>query len=169
MLGVDCGQWTVDRGPNMKQRFTNDINIRNRQAGFEYELLDKYVAGMVLTGTEIKSIREGKVMLQDGYCYFNNGELYVKAINITPYAQGTHYNHEATRERKLLLKRTELKKIETRTEEKGLTLVPTRLFLNERGLAKLEIALAKGKKMFDKRATIKDREAKRDLHQLKLK
>lgn len=153
----------------MKQRFTNDINIRNRQAGFEYELLDKYVAGMVLTGTEIKSIREGKVMLQDGYCYFNNGELYVKAINITPYAQGTHYNHEATRERKLLLKRTELKKIETRTEEKGLTLVPTRLFLNERGLAKLEIALAKGKKMFDKRATIKDREAKRDLHQLKLK
>jgi SsrA-binding protein len=153
----------------MKQRFTNDINIRNRQAGFEYELLDKYVAGMVLTGTEIKSIREGKVMLQDGYCYFNNGELYVKAINITPYAQGTHYNHEATRERKLLLKRTELKKIETRTEEKGLTLVPTRLFLNERGLAKLEIALAKGKKMFDKRATIKDREAKRDLHRLKLK
>jgi SsrA-binding protein len=153
----------------MKQRFSNDINIRNRQAGFEYELLDKYVAGMVLTGTEIKSIREGKVNLQDGYCYFNNGELYVKAVNITPYAQGTHYNHDATRERKLLLKRTELKKIETRTEEKGLTLVPTRLFINDRGLAKLEIALAKGKKMYDKRATIKDRDAKRDLHQLKLK
>jgi SsrA-binding protein len=153
----------------MKQRFSNDINIRNRQAGFEYELLDKYVAGMVLTGTEIKSIREGKVNLQDGYCYFNNGELYVKAVNITPYAQGTIYNHEATRERKLLLKRSELKKIETRTEEKGLTLVPTRLFINDRGLAKLEIALAKGKKMFDKRATIKDREAKRDLHRLKLK
>jgi SsrA-binding protein len=152
-----------------KSRFSNDINIRNRQAGFEYELLDKYVAGMVLTGTEIKSIREGKVNLSDGYCYFNNGELYVKGVNITPYAQGTHYNHEATRERKLLLKRSELKKIETRTEEKGLTLVPTRLFLNDRGLAKLEIALAKGKKMFDKRATIKDREAKRDLHRLKLK
>jgi len=93
----------------------------------------------------------------------------VKAVNITPYAQGTHYNHDAMRERKLLLKRSELKKIETRTEEKGLTLVPTRLFLNDRGLAKLEIALAKGKKMFDKRATIKDREAKRDLHRLKLK
>jgi len=153
----------------MKQRFSNDINIRNRQAGFEYELLDKYVAGMVLTGTEIKSIREGKVNLQDGYCYFNRGELYVKAVNITPYAQGTHYNHDATRERKLLLKRSELKKIETRTEEKGLTLVPTRLFINDRGLAKLEFALAKGKKMFDKRATIKDREAKRDLHRLKLK
>jgi SsrA-binding protein len=153
----------------MKPRFTNDINIRNRQAGFEYELLDKYVAGMVLTGTEIKSIREGKVNLQDGYCYFNNGELYVKAVNITPYAQGTHYNHEATRERKLLLKRSELRKIETRTEEKGLTLVPTRLFLNDRGLAKLEIALAKGKKLFDKRASIKDREAKRELNRLKLK
>lgn len=153
----------------MKPRFTNDINIRNRQAGFEYELLDKYVAGMVLTGTEIKSIREGKVNLQDGYCYFNNGELYVKAVNITPYAQGTHYNHEATRERKLLLKRSELKKIETRTEEKGLTLVPTRLFINDRGLAKMEIALAKGKKLFDKRASIKDREAKRELNRLKLK
>lgn len=153
----------------MKPRFTNDINIRNRQAGFEYELLDKYVAGMVLTGTEIKSIREGKVTLQDGYCYFNHGELYVKAINITPYAQGTHYNHEATRERKLLLKRSELRKIETRTEEKGLTLVPTRLFINDRGLAKLEIALAKGKKLFDKRASIKDREAKRELNRLKLK
>lgn len=153
----------------MKQRFSNDINIRNRQAGFEYELLDKYVAGMVLTGTEIKSIREGKVNLQDGYCYFNRGELFVKGVNITPYAQGTHYNHEAMRERKLLLKRSELKKIEGRTEEKGLTLVPTRLFINDRGLAKLEIALAKGKKMFDKRESIKDREAKRELNRLKLK
>src|SRR5687767_8935767 len=129
-----------------KQRFSSDINIRNRQASYEYELLDKYVAGIVLTGTEIKSIREGKVNLQDGYCYFNNGELFAKAINITPYAQGTHYNHEATRERKLLLKRTELRKLEAKTEEKGLTLVPTRLFINDRGLAKLEIALAKGKK-----------------------
>src|SRR5690349_8183944 len=140
----------------MKPRFSNDINIRNRQAGFEYELLDKYVAGMVLTGTEIKSIREGKVNLQDGYCYFNNGELYTKGINITPYAQGTHYNHEATRERKLLLKRSEIKKLEGRTEEKGLTLVPTRLFINERGIAKLEIAVAKGKKLHDKRDSIRD-------------
>src|SRR5690349_23931704 len=104
-----------------KQRFTNDINIKNRQASFEFELLDKYVAGMVLRGTEIKSIREGKVNLQDGFCYFNNGELFAKGININPYAQGTHYNHEATRERKLLLKRSELKKIESRVEEKGLT------------------------------------------------
>jgi SsrA-binding protein len=153
----------------MKQRFSNDINIRNRQAGFDYELLDKYVAGMVLQGTEIKSIREGKVNLQDGYCFFNNGELYAKGISILPYAQGTHYNHEATRERKLLLKRSELKKLEGKAEEKGLTLVPLRLFLNGRGLAKLEIALAKGKKVHDKRNSIKDREAKRELDRMKLK
>ena len=91
-----------------KTRFSNNINIRNRQAGFEFELLDKYVAGIVLTGTEIKSIREGKANLQDGYCYLNNGEMFVKGVNITPYAQGTHYNHEATRERKLLLKKSEM-------------------------------------------------------------
>ena len=150
-----------------EKRFSNNINIKNRQASYEYELLDKYIAGIVLTGTEIKSIREGKVNLQDGYCYFNNGELFAKGINITPYAQGTHYNHEAMRERKLLLKRTELKKLEGKTEEKGLTLIPTRLFINERGLAKLEIALAKGKKMHDKRESIKEREAKRELDRIK--
>ena len=115
-----------------KQRFAKDVNVRNRQATYEYELLEKYIAGIVLTGTEIKSIREGKINLQDGYGYFNNGELFVKGVNITPYAQGTHYNHEATRERKLLLKRSELKKLEARSEEKGLTLVPTRLFINEK-------------------------------------
>ena len=153
----------------MDQRFSNNINIRNRQAGFEYELLDKYVAGMVLKGTEIKSIREGKVNLQDGYCYLNGGELFVKGVNITPYAQGTHYNHEANRERKLLLKRSEIKKLTAKVEEKGLTLIPTRLFINDRGLAKLEIALARGKKHFDKRNTIKDRDAKRELDRLKLK
>lgn len=151
-----------------KQRFSNDINIKNRQAGYEYELLDKYVAGMVLTGTEIKSIREGKVNLQDGYCYLNNEELFVKGINITPYAQGTHYNHDATRERKLLLKRSELKRLEGKIEEKGLTIVPTRLFINDRGLAKLEIAVGKGKKLHDKRDSIKEREAKRELGRLKI-
>lgn len=154
----------------MKQtRFSNDINIKNRQAGFEYELLDRYVAGMVLMGTEIKSIREGKVNLQDGYCYLSNGEVFVKGINITPYAQGTHYNHEATRERKLLLKRSEIRKLEGKVEEKGLTLVPTRLFINDRGMAKLEFALAKGKKIHDKRDSIKERDAKRELNRLKLK
>ena len=150
-----------------KQRFAKDISIKNRQASFEYELLDKYIAGIVLTGTEIKSIREGKVNLQDGYGYFNNGELFVKGVNISPYAQGTHYNHPATRERKLLLKRSELKKLEARSEEKGLTLVPTRLFINDRGFAKMEIALGRGKKMHDKRDSIKERDAKRELDRMK--
>lgn len=149
------------------QRFSNDINIRNKQAGFEYELLDKYVAGIVLRGTEIKSIREGKVNLQDGYCYVHNGELYVKGITINAYAQGTHYNHEATRERKLLLKKAEIKKIDGKVEEKGLTLVPTRLFINERGFAKLEIAVARGKKLHDKRDSIKERDIKRELNRVK--
>lgn len=150
-----------------KQRFEKVVNIKNRQASYEYELLDKYVAGIVLTGTEIKSIREGKINLQDGYGYFNNGELYVKGVNISPYTQGTHYNHEATRERKLLLKKSELKKLEARTEEKGLTLVPTRLFINDRGFAKMEIALGRGKKMHDKRDSIKERDAKRELNRMK--
>lgn len=151
-----------------KERFAKTVNIRNRQAGYEYELLDKYVAGIVLTGTEIKSIREGKVSLQEGYCYFNNGEAFVKGVSISPYAQGTHYNHEATRERKLLLKRSELRKLEARTEEKGLTLVPLRLFINDRGFAKMEIAVARGKKLHDKRDSIKAREAKRELERMKL-
>ena len=151
----------------MSKRFSNDINIRNRQASYEFELLDKYIAGLVLKGTEIKSIREGKVNLQDGYCYFNNSELFVKGINITPYAQGTHYNHEAQRERKLMLKRMELKKLERKVEEKGLTLVPVRLFINDRGYAKLEIALARGKKIHDKRENIKERDIKRELDRIR--
>jgi len=149
------------------KRFSDTINIRNKRAGFEYELLDKYVAGLVLKGTEIKSIKEGKVNLQDGYCYFNNGELFVKSITINPYAQGTHYNHEAARERKLLLKRSELRKLEGKVEEKGLTLVPVRLFINDRGFAKLEIALARGKKVHDKRDSIKERDVKRELSRIK--
>lgn len=152
-----------------KERFSNDVNIKNRQANFQYELLDKFIAGMVLKGTEIKSIREGRVNLQDGHCYFNNGELFVKGINITPYDQGTHYNHEAARERKLLLKRAELKRLETKSEEKGLTMVPLRLFINDRGYAKLEIALARGKKIHDKRQTIKERDVKRELNRIKIR
>ena len=151
-----------------KQRFSNQVNIKNRQAGYNYELLDKYVAGMVLRGTEIKSIREGKVSLQDGHCYFNNGELYAKGININPYAQGTHYNHEAARERKLLLKVAELRRLEAKSEEKGLTILPLRLFINDRGYAKLEIALARGKKMHDKRDSIKEKDIKRELSRIKL-
>ncbi len=150
-----------------KERFSNNINIRNRQAAFNYELLDKYIAGIVLKGTEIKSIKEGKVNLQDGYCYVNNGELFVKGINITPYAQGTHYNHEPARERKLLLRKSEIKKLASKMEEKGLTLVPVRLFVTERGLAKLEIALARGKKHYDKRQSIKEKDIKRELSRVK--
>ncbi len=149
------------------KRFSDTINIRNRQASFQYELLDKLVAGIALKGTEIKSIREGKVNLQDGYCYFSNGEAFVKGINITPYSQGTHYNHEAARERKLLLKKSELNKLEARVEKKGLSLIPTRIFINERGLAKLEIAVARGKKLHDKRDSIKEKDLKRELSRVK--
>ena len=151
----------------MTKRFSDNINIRNKRAGYEYELLDKYVAGIVLKGTEIKSIKEGKVNLQDGYCYFNNGELFVKGVSISPYSQGTHFNHEAARERKLLLKRSEIRKLEGKVVEKGLTLVPVRLFINERGFAKLEVAIARGKKLHDKRDSIKERDIKRELSRLK--
>ncbi|MCE7864149.1 MAG: SsrA-binding protein SmpB [Cyclobacteriaceae bacterium] len=152
-----------------EKRFSNTINVRNKQATFNYELLDKFIAGIVLRGTEIKSIREGKVNLQDGYCYFSRGELFVKGISITPYAQGTHYNHEAGRERKLLMKKSELLKLESKVEEKGLTLIPVRLFINDRGLAKLEVGLGKGKKTHDKRESIKERDVKRELNRIKLR
>jgi SsrA-binding protein len=151
-----------------KARFSNDINIRNRQATFNFEIADKFIAGMVLRGTEIKSIREGKVNLQDGYCYFNDGEMYVKGITISPYAQGTHYNHAGTRERKLLMKKSELVKLESKSEEKGLTLVPLRLFINDRGFAKIEIGLGRGKKVHDKRDSIKEKDIKRELSRIKL-
>lgn len=152
-----------------EKRFSNTINVRNKQATFNYELLDKFISGIVLRGTEIKSIREGKVNLQDGYCYFSRGELFVKGISITPYAQGTHYNHEAGRERKLLMKKSELLKLESKVEEKGLALIPVRLFINDRGLAKLEVGLGKGKKTHDKRETIKERDIKRELNRIKLR
>ncbi|MBL7871634.1 MAG: SsrA-binding protein SmpB [Cyclobacteriaceae bacterium] len=151
-----------------EKRFANTVNIRNKQASFQYELLDTFVAGIILRGTEIKSIREGKVNLQDGYCYFSKGEFFAKGINIAPYAQGTHYNHEEARERKLLMKKSELSKLEAKSEEKGLALVPLRLFINDRGLAKLEIALARGKKSHDKRNTIKEKDIKRELSRIKI-
>ncbi len=150
------------------KRFSNTIQIKNRKARFEYEFLDKYIAGLVLKGTEIKSIREGKVNLTDGYCYFRKGELYAKGIHISPYENSSFYSHEEARERKLLLKRQELKKLESRIAEKGLTLVPIRLFINDRGFAKLEIALGKGKKIYDKRDSIKERDTKRELDRMKL-
>jgi len=152
-----------------EKRFSNTVNIRNKQATFNYELIDKFITGIVLRGTEIKSIREGKVNLQDGYCYFSKGEVFAKGISIMPYAQGTHYNHEAGRERKLLMKRSELLKLEGKVEEKGLALIPVRLFINERGLAKLEIGLGRGKKTHDKRETIKERDVKRELNRIKIR
>jgi SsrA-binding protein len=152
-----------------KERFQQQVNIKNRQAFFNFEILDKLVAGISLTGTEIKSIREGRVNLQDGFCYFNRSEAFVKGMNIMPYTEGTYNNHEPNRERKLLLKKTEIRKLESKVEQKGFTLLPLRLFINDRGLAKLEIGLAKGKKTHDKREGIKERDLKRELDRIKLR
>ena len=133
----------------------NDINIKNRRASFDYEFLEEYTAGIMLTGTEIKSIRAGKAGLVDSYCYFHNGELWIKGMYVAEYKLGTYYNHIERRERKLLLQKKEL--------ESGLTIVPVRLFLNEKGFAKLRIALARGKKEYDKRETLKQKDAKREM------
>ena len=149
-----------------KSRFTNKVNIRNKRASYEYEFIDKYVAGLVLKGTEIKSIREGKVNLQDGYCLFLNSELFIKNMHISPYKQGSHYNHEPTRERKLLLSKKELGRLKKKSEEKGLSIIPVKLFTNDRGFAKLEIALARGKKLHDKRQSIKEKDLKQELKHL---
>lgn len=145
---------------NKQKKVTKNIAIKNRRASFEYLLLDKYVAGMVLTGTEVKSIREGKVSLPESYCYFSRGELWVKGMHIAVYKQGNIYNHEENRERKLLLNKKELNKL-MRNKEMGMTIVPVKLFMNDRGLAKLEIALAKGKKLHDKRQHIKEKDLER--------
>jgi len=147
-----------------KEKFTDSVNIRNKKASFEYAFLDTYIAGIVLTGTEIKAIRMGNINLQEAYCFFSqNGELFVKNLHISKYNEGTYNNHEPMRERKLLLKKKELVKLLGKSEEKGLTIVPIRLFTNDRGFAKLEIALAKGKKLYDKREDIKSRDVKREL------
>ena len=148
-------------------KINKTINILNKRAKFEFEILDKYIAGIVLTGTEIKSIRLGKASIADSFCEFNNQELFLINAHIEEYLYGTHYNHKAKSERKLLLNKRELKKLEKEVQNKGLTIVPLKLFTNEKGLAKLEIALSKGKKLFDKRNTIKDRDVKRDLDRLK--
>jgi SsrA-binding protein len=144
------------------------ISIKNKRASYEYFLEEKYVAGIQLTGTEIKSIRYGKATITESYCLFIKDELFVREMHISEYKLGTHYNHEPKRDRKLLLTKRELKKMRTKINEKGYTLVPTLLFINEKGFAKLEIALAKGKHTYDKRASIKDKDVKRDLDRLKL-
>ncbi|GAA4282317.1 SsrA-binding protein SmpB [Gaetbulibacter aestuarii] len=144
------------------------INIQNRKARFQYEILDKYMAGIVLTGTEIKSIRESKASIAESFCEFNEkGELFVVNMTIEEYKFGNYYNHRPKAERKLLLTRRELKKLHKEVKNSGLTIIPLKLFINDRGLAKLNIALARGKKLYDKRETIKDRESKRRLDRIK--
>jgi len=143
-----------------------NISIKNRKATFEYELVERFVAGMKLVGTEIKSIRNGKVSLVDSYCQFFGNELYVKNLHIAEYEMGNINNHIAKRDRKLLLNRKELNKLVKKVKESGFTIVPVKLFVNDRGLAKLEIALARGKKTYDKRETLKTKDAKRDIDRM---
>ena len=145
------------------EKLKNDIVIKNKRATFDYELIDKYQAGIVLVGTEIKSIRLGKASLVDTFCYFNDGELWVKGMNISEYFYGTYNNHLPRRDRKLLLNKRELAKLRRQTKETGFTIVPTKLFLNVKGLAKLEIAVAKGKKEYDKRESLKEKDDKRQM------
>ena len=139
------------------------VNIQNKRARFEYTLLDKYVAGLQLSGTEIKSIRNSKANLSDSFCSFKEDELFIVGMQIDEYEFGNYANHQHKRDRKLLLNRQELDKIRKKLKDVGLTIVPLRLFINEKGWAKLEIAVAKGKKLHDKRNTIKDRDIQRDI------
>lgn len=147
----------------MKEKKNTQVNIRNKRASFDYEFVDTYTAGIVLTGTEIKSVRESKASLVDTFCFFSNGELWVKNMHIAEYFYGSYNNHAARRDRKLLLQRKELRKLQGATKTPGFTIVPTRMFINERGLCKVVIALAKGKKEFDKRQTLKEKDDKREM------
>lgn len=142
---------------------SGDINIKNKKAYFEYHILDSYTAGIRLLGTEIKSIREGKANINDAFCTFFEDGLYIRNMHIAEYSHGSFYNHEAKRDRQLLLTKKELKKLKTKGLERGFTIVPLRMFISKRGFAKVEIALAQGKKDFDKRDTIKERDTKREL------
>lgn len=145
-----------------------NINIKNRRARFDYEILDTYTAGIVLGGTEIKSIRLGKASISQSFCEFNDkGELFVINMHVDEYSHGGYFNHKPKAERKLLLNKRELKKLRKEVITSGLTIIPLNLYVNERGLAKINIALAKGKKLYDKRETIKDRDNKRDLSRIK--
>ena len=141
---------------------SSNINIKNRRASFEYEFLEKFTAGIQLTGTEIKSIRAGKVNITDGFCFLSNGELFIKNMFIAEYEQGTYNNHEPKRTRKLLLNRNEIDKLQRKKKDVGLTIIPISLFINKKGFAKLDIALAKGKKLHDKRESLKEKDTKRE-------
>ena len=144
----------------------NQINIKNRKAHFNYEIGDTFTAGMVLTGTEIKSIREGKASLTDSYCIVDRGEVWIKGMNISEYFYGSFNNHVARRDRKLLLSKKEIAKIEKESSDSGFTIVPLRIFISEKGFAKIVIGIGKGKKSYDKRQTIKEREDKRNIDRL---
>ncbi|WP_258102237.1 SsrA-binding protein SmpB [Marinoscillum pacificum] len=147
-------------------RFSNNISIRNRKASYEYEFIGTYEAGIVLKGTEIKSLREGKASVSEAYCYIEKGELFIKGMNISPYTNSSFESHQIDRQRKLLVKKKELEKIQSKIEEKGLTIVPTKIYINKRGFAKLEIAVARGKKLFDKRDSIKKKDQDRELKRM---
>ena len=141
----------------------NNISIKNKKAYFDYEILEEYVAGIQLAGTEIKALRQGKASLVDCYCYFSGGEMFVRGMNIAEYDWGTYNNHVPKRDRKLLLNRKELNKIERTLQDKGITAVGLKIFINERGLAKLLVGVARGKKQYDKRETLKEKDAKREM------
>jgi len=140
-----------------------DINIKNRKAGYEYAFLDKLVAGISLLGTEIKSIRQGKANITEAFCVIDKGELWVRNMQIEEYEKARHYNHAPRRDRKLLLHKHEIKKLSNQMKDQGLAIIPLRLFLNKEGLAKMEIALAKGKKLYDKREDIKKKDVQREM------
>jgi SsrA-binding protein len=150
-----------------KKKQQPTIDIKNRRASFEYSFIEKYIAGIQLTGTEIKSIRANQANISDAYCVFIKDELFVKHMHIAEYDKGTYNNHEPKRDRKLLLQAKEIKKLKSKLQDVGVTIIPVRLFINEKGYAKLEIALAKGKKLHDKRESIKERDIDRQLKRIK--
>jgi SsrA-binding protein len=145
------------------QKINKTVNIKNKKAYFDYHFLETFQAGIQLLGTEVKAIRENNCNLADSYCYVKNGEIWIKNMHVSKYEMGTHYNHEPLRDRKLLLTKREIKKIEHKLKDKGITLIPVRIYVNERGWIKVELALAKGKKLYDKREDIKQRDMKREI------
>ncbi len=144
-------------------KFQNKISIKNKKAYFDYEILDEYVAGIQLLGTEVKSVRESKASIKEAYCYFDEGEIFIKGMSISEYSHGGYINHSTYRLRKLLLNRREINKIEKKLKDKGISLLPVLLFINDKGLIKLKIGLGKGKKLFDKRESLKKQDVKKDI------
>ena len=149
-----------------KLKISSSVNIQNRRARFDYLILDRYSAGIVLTGTEIKSIRTGQASLTDSFCYINNGEVWMKNSYIAPYERGSYLNHSARRDRKLLLNRREINRLVAASRSPGFSIVPLRIYLSERGLAKVEIALCRGKKEYDKRASLREQQDKREIQRV---